>query len=95
MMTQDEILGAIENIIMTNQVCANIDDFELVDSYNEVAIAFNQFLDGDDPTPSFVSQELNALVKKVQGAATWTNWTTEDEAAEQVSQALHEISGSY
>tara|TARA_R110000824_G_scaffold375042_1_gene565736 strand:+ start:494 stop:754 length:261 start_codon:yes stop_codon:yes gene_type:complete len=86
MKTQDEIIGAIENIIMTNQICANIDDFDMVDSYNEVAIAFNQYLDGDlEPTRSYVNGELSALITSVKGAR----------AVERVSQAMHEIGGQY
>ena len=85
-MTQDEILGAIENIIMTNQAIANIDDFDLADSYNDVAIAFNQYLDGNlNPSSSFVNEELSTLITNVEEA----------DAVERVSQALHEISGSY
>ena len=87
--SQDEIIGAIENIILENvEVIGRREARGLnseMDSFQEIAQAFTRYCDGALNPRSYVESKLSKLMTSVKGA----------NAVERVGDAIEEIGGQF
>lgn len=83
MTTQDEIIGAIENIILTQVEIRNTSE---LDAYQEVCEAYDQYCGRDGlQCATRIQDEVSHLLRSVKGA----------NAVERVGDAIAEIGGQY